>query len=155
MRNFGDIIDDGGAAEQGWFRRQTPVGLLVKFFAVCVLIGLFSAGCGLITGYWGEAKRQVSVGNVKGNWQFAYDYNNSLKTIARQWCDIKAATSGETDANVKSQRETQMLAISQNYQRVEADYDAHLQDAFRLKYIKPSNVPTTAPTLTEEASQVC
>lgn len=156
MKTIGQLSENDFEEAGGWLKRQTPLGLALKIVLVFVVIGLLGAGCGLVGGWFGEAKRQVSVQNVKARWQFAYDYDRSLAAIAGQWCTAKKAEAAATDPNERIQRTSQRIAIENNYNRVEAQYDAALRDAFRSKYIRPSDVPTQAPLLQDQpAAQTC
>lgn len=90
--------------------------------------------------------------NVKAQWQFAYDYDNSLRAIAGNVCQARADEAKATTDIERNQRTSQRIAQETNYRRVEAQYDAQLQDAFRAKLVKPADVPTQAPTLAEATS---
>lgn len=98
---------------------------------------------------------KIGPGNVSEQWRFAYDYDASLRAIARQVCETEAALSQAQDPNEQTQRRSQVLAYSQNYERVKAEYDAHLRDAFRAGLIRPSNVPTEAPSLGSMEAEEC
>lgn len=96
----------------------------------------------------------TSVENVKKQWGFAYSYNESLKAIAQQVVNTQKLVDSTTDKNVKAQRESQLLAYENNYSRVKAEYDAKLKNAFEAKWIKPSDVPDSAPTLSQMIKQL-
>jgi uncharacterized iron-regulated membrane protein len=88
-------------------------------------------------------------GNVSAQWQFAYDNNKALAATAGNVCQARKDEAAAPAVD-KSQRTSQRIAYEQNYRRIEADYDAALANAFKAKLVKPSDVPTTAPTLDEE-----
>ncbi|MDO8522796.1 MAG: hypothetical protein Q7S12_00715 [bacterium] len=98
--------------------------------------------------------QMTSPENVRKQWGFAYEYDESLQAAARQVCGMEKAlvSSGAED---KSQRQSQLLALEQNYSRIERDYNAKLRNAFEAKYIRPSDVPNRAPTLSEMKLKVC
>lgn len=148
MKTLGEYTEED-------FSRQTPLGLLLKVVAVVIGLALLFGVVGFFGGWFSEAKRQISPTNVKAQWQFAYDYDRSLDAIARQWCTASKQEGVETDPQIKSSRTNQRIAIENNYQRVEAVYDARLADAFRTKYIRPHDVPAQAPSLQENVQQNC
>lgn len=142
MRKIGEYDSD-------YVRRSSPWGLGLKvvgvFLATAVVLTLVGLGFG-----WFRAGTQIiSPQNVKAQWQFAYDYSESLNAIAGNWCTSKQAEDAETSPDAKLQRQTQRIAQEQNYNRVKAEYDARLADAFRAKWVKPPDVPARAPTLSE------
>lgn len=95
----------------------------------------------------------TSVQNVKQQWAFAYQYDESLKAIAQQVVNTQKLVDSST-GDTKTQRETQLLAYQNNYARVKAEYDAKLKNAFEAKWVKPSDVPDIAPTLEEMIQQI-
>ncbi len=137
--------------------QPTPEGLgwLAKWFVagfiLVVLIGVLTWLYG-----WGSAPGKVtSVENVSQQWEFAYTYHNKLKAAAQQVCSTEKALDQATDSNEQTQRRSQLLAFEQNYVRMQADYDAALQNAFKAKYVRPSDVPQQAPSLAEMKAKVC
>jgi hypothetical protein len=93
--------------------------------------------------------------NVKKQWAFAYQYDESLHAAARQVClTEKALNTAESDTE-KTQRRSQLLAYETNYTRIEAEYNAKLRNAFEAGLVKPPDVPKTAPSLDEMKSRVC
>ncbi|MCR4312598.1 MAG: hypothetical protein NUV56_04940 [Candidatus Uhrbacteria bacterium] len=110
----------------------------MRFTLFLTLITL--SGCGWLT----EPFRVASVDNVREQFRFAYEYDESLAAIAKQACSTQNAIDGATSDDEKSQRRTQLLAIEQNYARVEADFNAKLRDAFEAKYVAPADVPSRA-----------
>lgn len=147
MKRIGDYDEDD-------VKRLTPFGLglrlLGAFLAVAVVLSL----TGLALGWFRASTQVISPDNVKAQWQFAYDYNESLKAIAGQWCTAKSAEAGAAGADEKLQRSSQRIAIENNYNRVKAQYDARLDDAFRARLVAPPDVPHRAPTLADEVTQV-
>ncbi len=137
------------------FFGSKSVGWYVGWFVLIIcIVGIVGGVLSFAFGWFGEAKRQISPTNVKAQWQFAYDYDRALDSIARQVCDANMAYVTEPDPAIKSARQSQLLAQKNNYARVEAQYDARLADAFRAKYIRPHDVPAQAPTLQENLVEV-
>lgn len=93
-------------------------------------------------------------GNVKAQWQFAYDYDQDLRAIARQACEFETLVASSS-GSAKVQRESQLQAVKSNYERVRGDYDARLRDAFRGGVVHPPDVPDQAPTLLAMEAQEC
>ena len=128
---------------------NTKIVFSVVGVLLLILIGLWALG-------WMTVPFQVtSPENVQKQWAFAYQYEESLRASASQYCSARSAVESATSDNEKSQRRSQMLAVEQNYARIQAEYDAKLRNAFEAKLVKPSDVPTQAPTLTEMVQRTC
>lgn len=91
---------------------------------------------------------------VTAQWQFAYDYEASLGASASNWCTALADEQSARSEDVRVQLSLQRRAIEQNYNRIKAEYDGRLRDAFRAKLVKPPDVPNQAPTLEEKVAQL-
>lgn len=152
MKKMGEYTEDDLT---GWWKRQSPLGLIVKFFGVIIILSVIFGAIGFAAGWFNEGKRIISPANVRAQWQFAYDYDESLGAIALQWCTAKAEETAETNPDYRVQRSTQRIAVENNYNRVAGEYNGRLRDAFRAKLVKPSDVPDRAATLEEKAEQVC
>ena len=146
-----------GQYDEDYLRRQKPAYLWLKVLLAFVFgagsVGVTAWACGWVR----TGAHVVSAENVKAQWQFAYDYEEDLRSAASQWCTVKkaedtAAKAG--DSNVLGQRQSQRIALEQNYARIKADYDARLRDAFRAKLVKPGDVPSRAPELTEKLDEI-
>lgn len=136
-----------GDYDEAYVRRQTPARLGWKLLGVFLAVGVVLTLTGVAFGWFRTAVGVVSPDNVKAQWQFAYDYSESLNAIAGQWCTARQAEDTESNADAKVQRTSQRIAIEQNYDRVKATFDARLADTFRAKLVKPADVPDRAPTL--------
>ncbi len=147
MRTFGEASSDNYAREVGWFQRQTPLGLALKFVLVVIVISLFFGVIGFFSGWFRTGVDIVSPENVKKQWAFAYQYDESLDAIANQWCSAKKAESTAIGDDAVNQRQSQTSAYFNNYNAVKAKYDAALRNAFEAKLVAPSDVPSRAPTL--------
>jgi hypothetical protein len=120
--------------------------------AVAAFVALVVGGTAL--GFalnWGQAAVQVvSPDNVRAQWQFAYTYDESLGALAGNWCTAKQSETAEKDPDYRSQLGVQRRAYENQYRSVEAQYNAALRNAFKAKLVKPSDVPSTAPTLDQK-----
>lgn len=149
MKNDLDELFEVNPSRKGvvWFLKW-----FFTFVLIAVIIG--TVGWGL---KWLFVPAQVaSVENVRDQWRFAYEYDEKLKAIASQICIGKKAVEQSTEsADARTQRLSQLIAIEQNYARVEAEYNARLRNAFEAKLVKPSDVPSRAPTVDENLSVVC
>lgn len=152
MKRFGEYNE---ADTTNWFKRQTPVGLLLKIIGGILCLSLLFGVIGFAADWFNTGAKVVSPENVKKQWQFAYDYDASLTAISQQWCTAKSAENAETNSDYKSQRITQRIAVENNYARVAAEYNGRLKDAFRAKLVKPSDVPDQAPPLAEQTGVIC
>ena len=126
---------------------KTVFGIL--FCLMCLLAGW------LTVDWMFFSTSKISSSNVSAQWKFAYQYSESLKTIARQACVADQAVSQSEGSEERTQRRSQALAIKQNYARVQAEYDAALKNAFEAKYVRPADVPAEAPSLVQMRMQVC
>lgn len=105
---------------------------------------------------WLSVPGQVtSVQNVREQWQFAYDYEASLKAGARQVCDAQRAVERAEGEPERIARRDHMFAYQVNYQRIKAEYDAALANAFEARFVKPPDVPDRAPSLEENMMREC
>jgi uncharacterized iron-regulated membrane protein len=129
---------------------KVTAGCIGAIVLVLVLVAI-----GLASSWFGLVVNKVSPANVQEQWQFAYEGKNNMVSAAQQACAAQKAVEAETDPQAKTQRRDQLNAIVLNYSRIEANYNAGVQNAFKAKYIKPNDVPTTAPTLQEEEAAVC
>lgn len=123
--------------------------------AVLVLLSAIGAFTNYI-GLWGQAAVTViSPENVKAQFQAAYDDINALNAVGQNICTLAKARDAEPNADLKSQRESQVLAQEQNFQRIQNHYNAYIHDAFRAKYVRPRDLPDPAPTEQSVTSQYC
>lgn len=152
MRRLKDYDSDYLADRVG---NMTPLGIAGRFIAGIIALVVLFAVIGFIGGWFNAAKDVVSPKNVKNQYQFAYTYNEALKGIAQNVCNYQKAYDSETDPAIKSQRQTQLLGEESLYQQRQREYDAQLENAFQAKYVKPADVPKTAPTLSDEIAAVC
>lgn len=119
----------------------------MKTIGIIALVGiaLLLAAWGL---GWVAVPGQVAgAGNVRVQYAEAYKANESLKAISANVCSARALVAASTSDSERTQRQTQAIAQEQNYQRVAAQYNARMADAFQAKYVAPADLPKTAPEL--------
>ena len=105
---------------------------------------------------WASVPGQViSPENVRKQWAFAYQYDESLQAAARQVCATEKATNIATDPQEKTQRRSQQLDLENNYARIEAEFNARLRNAFEAKLVAPNDVPSAALDLSAMKARVC
>jgi hypothetical protein len=149
-RNYGDSWQSGPT-------RGETGGVLkwgIWLIAIVLVLGLVGTLGSFLFGWFREPARIYGVDNVRDQWQFAYEYEESLKTIASNYCTAATAVA-QADPQTKSARETQRIAQENNYNRVRAEYDARLRNAFEAKLVKPADVPERASTLQENVARTC
>lgn len=126
----------------------------MKFSKIAIAFTLGAAisltGCD----WFGEGLRQVSVGNVKQQWQFAYECDENLKSAARKVCSAQEAVNQETDPDAKIQLRAYASTYKLNYESIQADCEAGYRNAFENKYIRPYDVPDHAADLDENLVNV-
>lgn len=132
---------------------QLPTGKILGYI-VGIILGIMLVSWAV--GWIGTPLQVTSVDNVRKQFAFAYQYEESLNAATRQYCTARDARDRtEPNSEVRNQRETQMIAIEQNYARIAGEYDAKLRNAFDAKYVAPADVPKRAPTLNEKVTVVC
>jgi hypothetical protein len=135
-------------------------GNIFRWGLGCLALVVALSVCGGIYGYandwFGTFGQVVSPTNVKEQYRKAYDDINALDAIAQNICTAAAARDKEiqgTDAY--TQRESQVLAQEQNYQKISNAYDAYTSDVFRGKVVRPRDLPQPAPTEQSLTSIFC
>lgn len=132
---------------------QSPARLGLKILGVVLAIMFLLGGTAFVINWIKTGVDVVSPENVKAQWQFAYDYSESLEGIAQNYCTAKQAEADAVTQDERLQRSSQRIAHEQNYNRVAAEYNGRLRDAFRAGLVKPPDVPDQAPLLRETASK--
>lgn len=112
-----------------------------------LLLSAILGAIGFAAGWISLPAKVFGVENVREQWRFAYEYNESLSAIQGQFCTAQRAVAESVDDAERSQRTTQRIAIENNYNRVQAQYDAKLKNAFEAKLVRPGDVPEKAPDL--------
>lgn len=145
--------------DSGNLRDFNPDRNVGSFIAKWLLLGVIVI---VVLGVVGWALRWASVPgevfspeNVREQWAFAYQYDESLQAAARQVCTAEQAVGTSESANERTQRRTQLLALEQNYARIQAEYNARLRNAFEAGLVAPSDVPARAPELGATKQRVC
>ena len=147
-RRIGDYNGD-------YLLNQRPGRFGLKLVGIGIVVVLVLCGAGFLVRWLMVPAKVFSPENVQAQWQFAYDYTESMNGIARQWCTASAAEQAATVSEEKLQRSSQRIAIEQNYARVAAEYDGRVRDAFRAGLVKPPDVPDRAPVLTQVTNKYC
>lgn len=129
-------------------------GMLVKFLLFVLVLGVVLTLVSFACSWLNEGKRIVSPANVRAQYGLAYDDYEAMGALASQACRIETVAEG-ADPAVKSQRETQLLAIENRYDTVAAEYEARIEDLFRAKVVRPRDLPARAPTLEDRKAEVC
>lgn len=122
------------------------VGIVAVFLLAVALTPLTIA----FGWYNGEANLR-SFNHVKATYQEAYDDVNSMEANVRQACRIQPLVAADTTG----QRQSQLLAVENNFDRIKGEYDAYMSDHFRGGVIRPRQLPMPYPTLGERTSEVC
>lgn len=117
----------------------TGIALIVAAFALGWLNTLLGVGSGE---------------NVKQTYAVAYSDYQALQGTARNICVARKTLATAQPGDEKTQRQSQLTALENNYSRIEGEYDAAYQDGFRAKHIGPTDLPRTAPTEGEMLAQV-
>ena len=119
------------------------VGVLI-FVAVSVVFSLL----GLALGWFNAGVEVVSPTNVKAQFAHAYTNYEALEATAVNVDTARSALCDTTQGtNAWDQRYTQFTAQVNNYQRIQADYEAAYDNAFQAKHVGPRDLPQDAPTL--------
>lgn len=116
------------------------------------LVALLVAGWAL--GWVNVGGQTASAENVRQQWAEAYRSHESLQAIGANICRARTLAEASTSDSERIQRQTQVVAQEQNYERVAAQYDAQMADGFRAKYVKPGDLPERAASL-DAATSAC
>lgn len=127
------------------------LALIVAVFLLLVVTTPLTIGFG-----WFQGEAQLrSFGHVRDTYREAFDDTAAMDANARQACRLDKVIAAETDPSVKQQRQSQLLAIENNYDRVKADYEAYMRDHFRGGVIRPRQLPLPYPSLEDRKAEVC
>lgn len=118
------------------------LALILAVFVILVVSTPLTIGFGWFSG---EANLR-SFSHVRDTYSFAYDHITTLRGLQQNTCIAKQAVQDATP-DVKSQRETELIANEQTYNRVAQEYDSYMSDHFRGKLIHPADLPMPAPPL--------
>lgn len=150
---YRDLDDEEGGSLPSvstWVRWGCGLG------AAVLLLSAVGGILGFANNWFQAGVTVISPENVKAQFQAAYDDINSLSAIAQNICTLTKARDAELKGSeAYTQRESQLLAQEQNFQRVQNHYNAYIHDAFRAKYVRPRDLPDPAPTEAQEISAVC
>lgn len=125
------------------------VGLVIFVLVIAL------AGCTWALNWALTPFRILSVEHVEKEWTFAYTDIKALEQTAQMVCDAEDAVTNAINDNERVQRNTQLIALKNNYNRVKAEYDKELANRFAAGIVAPADVPRVAPTLDEMKQRVC
>lgn len=131
------------------------VGWCILFLVGLCLLGTVASALGWFGNWAAQPARIYSVENVREQWRFAYEGIESLEATARQACKFEAALSAATTDAERVQRQTQLLAVETNYDRIASDYNQRLRNALEGGLVRPPDVPERAPDLDTMKAVVC
>lgn len=126
-----------------------------KFLAIALIVIVVLSVAGFALGWITLPIEKGSASNVQEQFRVGYETYESLQATAQSVCTAEKAYNAETDPNLKSQRQSQMLAYETNYNRLSADYDAWSRNIFEGGIVRPADLPARAPKLSEMKTQVC
>ena len=132
-----------GAREFWWTLPRAAVALfalIVVGFLIAVAVTPLTIGFGWVSG---EANLR-SFPHVQETYKIAFDDARGMDANARQACRYKKE--GLTD---------QYNAVADNYQRLQGEYDAYMEDHFRGGVIRPKKLPKPYPELEARMKQLC
>ena len=132
-------------------------GLSAKWILFVVGLVALLGVVAWVLGWLAVPGQVVSPENVRAQWRWAYDTEESLKAAAIQYCAAQdALDAAATDSEwIRQQRQTQVTFHQQNYARIAAEYDGRMRDAFRAGLVAPPDVRDRAPSLDEMVEEVC
>jgi hypothetical protein len=124
---------------------------IVAVFLLLVLVTPLTIGFGW---FHGEANLR-SFEHVRQTYGEAFDDTAAMDANARQACRLDKLIASTDDPAVRSQRQTQVLAIENNYDRVKGEYEAYMSDHFRGGVIRPKQLPMPYPSIEDRKTEVC
>lgn len=122
---------------------------------ISFVVSIVLAVMGFVFGWITLPTDKGSARNVEEQFTYGYTQINALRSTARSVCLAQAAYDSETNPDLKSQRQSQLLGYESNYSRLEGEYDAWAANIFQGKVIRPLDLPFQAPTLNEMKAEVC
>ncbi len=128
--------------------------LIVAVFLLAVAVTPLTIGFGWVTG---EANLR-SFSHVEQTYREAFDDVNSMDANVRQACRYQELANHAKDSGDNSaynQRESQLTAVENNFDRIKGEYEAYMGDHFRGGVIRPSQLPMPYPTLDERMQDLC
>lgn len=133
-----------------------PYRKVAKWALILLVAVPIVAGIGhFVFGWFSAGAEIVSPQHVKQVYAVTFDDYKALEASAQNACTLSAAVQSENDPSIRSQRQTQLIATEQNYNRIKADYDAETANIFEANKVRPAQLPLVAPTLTDMEAQVC
>lgn len=136
------------------FDGMTPLGVAWRVLLAIIVLGVLGTVLSFAFGWFNAGVEVISPANVKAQFSHAYEDYESLKATAGNVCGAQQAVVDEPDPSIKSQRRTQLIAYQQTYRRIQADYDAAYDNAFKAKHVGPRDLPHDSPSLDEMLATV-
>lgn len=138
---------------------RTGFKWLIGIIAVCVTIALIVGAVTWITSWGAEAGRVTGVQNTREQVTKILQADADMTAAAENACEAKTAAKTAGDPTLI---EDPTLAYRATYRRIEADYNARMNNIFEA-YITAKNplpgtinqLPRKAPTLNERMATVC
>lgn len=146
-----------GQSEFLWTLPRVMFAVFVSVLAVFLLMVAFTP---LTIGFgWfkGEANLR-SFSKVQETYREAFDDVNAMEANVTQACRIQrladeAKAAGDTVTY--NQRQSQVAAIENNYDRVKGEYESYMSDHFRGNIIRPQQLPLPYPSLADSLAAAC
>jgi hypothetical protein len=127
------------------------ISVIIGLMLVGTTLGLIGSALGWFSAWAKEPARILSPENVKAQWAFAYGYEESLKTAARNVCGVREALiDPKIDNDEAKTRRRELTTLTQNYNRILAQYNAKLRNMFEAKIVKPPDVIVLAYSLEDQ-----
>lgn len=138
---------------------RTSFKWFLGFIAVCIVIGVVIGGVMWISSWGAEAGRVTGVQNTREQVTKILQADADMIASAENACEAKTAAKTSDDPTLI---EDPTLAYRATYRRIEADYNARMNNIFEA-YITAKNplpgtinqLPRKAPTLKERMATVC
>lgn len=147
--------DYKNVARDAWWTLPRAIGAVFALIVAVFLLAVTLTPLTIAFGWFqGEAQLR-SFGHVRDTYREAFDDVNSMDANARQACRLDVQIATETDSLVKTQRESQLIAIENNYDRIKGEYEAYMRDHFRGGVIRPRQLPMPYPAIEDRKQEVC
>lgn len=120
----------------------TGGNVVLKAAAAVLLVGVVVIILAFALGWFSAAVSVPSASNVRAQYRFGYEYDRALAAEARNVC-VGERRHLDPEA---------LAAYEQTYSNTQGQYDAAMADAFRAKHVKPPDLPSVAPSLSERVA---
>jgi hypothetical protein len=148
------MFDDDFEVERNRVRNLTPGKIALYAVGVIVGLTLILTVTGFAGGWFRAHTDTVSAQNVKEQWQFAYDMDRGLDSLAQKYCAAQAAESKAVGQDAVNMAQQMTLANKNLYFQREGEYNARLADKFRAGLVAPTDVPNPATPLDQRITKL-